>query len=99
MRTRPSHLRAMLSFALFLLATLALAKEFPEKPIRLVVPYPAGGSTDQLARIIQKPMREYLGQPVVVENKPGAGAARRSGSMEPSSYEIRHSPLGQITPC
>lgn len=75
MRTRPSHLRAMLSFALFLLAPLASAKEYPEKPIRLIVPYAAGGSTDQLARIIQKPMSEYLGQPVVVENKPGAGGA------------------------
>nr|WP_315593231.1 tripartite tricarboxylate transporter substrate binding protein [uncultured Cupriavidus sp.] len=75
MRTRPLHLRAMLSFALFLLSPLVSAKEYPEKPIRLVVPYAAGGSTDQLARIIQKPMSEYLGQPVVVENKPGAGGA------------------------
>lgn len=75
MRTRPLHLRAMLSFALFLLTPLALAKGYPEKPIRLIVPYAAGGSTDQLARIIQKPMSEYLGQPVVVENKPGAGGA------------------------
>src|SRR5213595_4241028 len=75
MRTRPLHLRATLSFALFLLAPIALAKGYPEKPIRLIVPYAAGGSTDQLARIIQKPMSEFLGQPVVVENKPGAGGA------------------------
>ncbi|MBS4679839.1 Bug family tripartite tricarboxylate transporter substrate binding protein, partial [Klebsiella pneumoniae] len=75
MRTRPLHLRAMLSLALFLLSPLVSAKEYPEKPIRLIVPYAAGGSTDQLARIIQKPMSDYLGQPVVVENKPGAGGA------------------------
>ena len=75
MRTPPLHLRAMLSFALFLLTPLAFAKGYPEKPIRLIVPYAAGGSTDQLARIIQKPMSEYLGQPVVVENKAGAGGA------------------------
>lgn len=75
MRTRPLHLRAMLSLALFVLTPLVSAKEYPEKPIRLIVPYAAGGSTDQLARIIQKPMSEYLGQPVIVENKPGAGGA------------------------
>jgi tripartite-type tricarboxylate transporter receptor subunit TctC len=41
--------------------------------IRIVVPYPAGGTTDQLARAIAQPMREVLGQTVIVENKPGAG--------------------------
>jgi tripartite-type tricarboxylate transporter receptor subunit TctC len=46
---------------------------FPSKPLRLIVPYPAGGTTDQLARAIAQPMQEMLGQPVIVENKPGAG--------------------------
>lgn len=46
---------------------------FPSKPIRMVVPYPAGGSTDQVARAIAQPVREILGQPVIIENKPGAG--------------------------
>ena len=46
---------------------------FPSKPIRVVVPYPAGGTTDQLARAVQKPMADFLGQPVIVENKAGAG--------------------------
>ncbi len=75
MRTRLSHLRATLSLALLLCCSLVFAKGYPDKPIRLIVPYAAGGSTDQLARIIQKPMGEILGQPVVVENKPGAGGA------------------------
>ena len=60
------------------LATLpvgALANTWPERPIRLIVPFTAGGSTDQLARAIQQPMSELLGQPVIVENKPGAGGA------------------------
>lgn len=60
------------------LATLpvgALANTWPERPIRLIVPFTAGGSTDQLARAIQLPMSELLGQPVIVENKPGAGGA------------------------
>ena len=46
---------------------------FPSKPIHLVVPYPAGGTTDQVARAIAQPMREILGQAIVIDNKPGAG--------------------------
>ncbi|MDB6002661.1 MAG: bug [Rhizobacter sp.] len=48
------------------------AQAFPSKPIHFIVPYPAGGTTDQLARTIAQPMQEMLGQPVIVENKPGA---------------------------
>lgn len=48
-------------------------ENFPSKPIRLVVPYPAGGTTDQVARAIAQPMRDILGQPVIIDNKPGAG--------------------------
>lgn len=48
------------------------AQAFPSKPIHFIVPYPAGGTTDQLARTIAQPMQELLGQPVIVENKPGA---------------------------
>lgn len=46
--------------------------EFPERPIRLVVPYGPGGVADTMARIIQRPLHETLGQPVIVLNKPGA---------------------------
>ncbi|MEO8299540.1 MAG: tripartite tricarboxylate transporter substrate binding protein [Burkholderiales bacterium] len=63
-----------LGLALGTSALLAQAAEpFPTKPIRMIVPYPAGGSTDQLARAIQQPMSDILGQPIIVENKPGAG--------------------------
>lgn len=51
----------------------AWAQAYPSRPIRVVVPYPAGGSTDQLARAIQLPMQELLGQPVVIDNRAGAG--------------------------
>ena len=46
---------------------------FPSRPIHIVVPYPAGGTTDQVARAISQPLREILGQAVVIDNKPGAG--------------------------
>ena len=52
----------------------AQAQEFPSKPLTLVVPYPPGGTTDALARVMQEPMTRFLGQPVIVENKPGGGA-------------------------
>ncbi|HQQ70377.1 MAG TPA: tripartite tricarboxylate transporter substrate binding protein [Alicycliphilus sp.] len=54
------------------LATAALAQGYPQQPIRLIVPYAAGGMTDVVARIVGQRLGESLGQPVVVENKPGA---------------------------
>jgi tripartite-type tricarboxylate transporter receptor subunit TctC len=58
-----------------LAAALALganAQQFPNKPIKIIVPYTAGGTTDMLARTLGQKMSEKWGQPVVVENKPGA---------------------------
>lgn len=49
------------------------AEAYPSRPIRIVVPYPAGGTTDQLARAIAQPLRDMLGQPVIIDNKPGVG--------------------------
>ena len=51
------------------------AQGFPSKPIHIVVPYPAGGTTDLMARALQEPMQKTLGQPVIVDNKPGAAGA------------------------
>lgn len=49
------------------------ASAYPDKPIRLIVSFPAGGSSDAMARIVQPGLEKELGQPVVVENRPGAG--------------------------
>jgi tripartite-type tricarboxylate transporter receptor subunit TctC len=56
------------------------AQAFPSKPLRMVVPFPPGGSTDLLARRIGEKLAAALGQPVVVDNRPGAGGA--TGSVE-----------------
>ena len=64
-------LLALLAAAL--LAVAAQAQEFPSKPLRFVVPYPTGGLTDVLARAIGERLGAALKQPVLVENKPGAG--------------------------
>ena len=56
-------------------AALAQAQTYPDKPIRFIVPYPPGGGTDVIARIVQERFQAALGQPVVIENKGGAGGS------------------------
>ncbi len=69
-------LAALAAFALALpFGALGQAGTWPDKPVRFVVPYPPGGGTDVIARIVQERFQAALGQPVVIENKGGAGGS------------------------
>ena len=85
----------------FLKTTIALAVSgatdlwaqgvYPTRPIRLIVPYPAGGGTDFFARVVGAEMTKSLGQPIVIENRPGAGTilgAEAVARTEPDGYTI-----------
>ncbi len=67
--------RRMALAGFVLLAQAAQAQDWPQKPVRFIVPYPPGGGTDVIARIIQEPLSRALGQQVVIENRGGAGGA------------------------
>jgi len=56
-----------------LVPALAVAQQYPNRPVRLIVPYSAGGATDIVARIVAQKLPEFLGQQVVIDNRPGAG--------------------------
>ncbi len=71
--TRSTRLFALSLLCIAALARPALAADYPVKPVKWVVPYPPAGTTDVLARIVAQRLTEKMGQPFVVENKPGAG--------------------------
>src|SRR5499426_3960345 len=72
---------------------------WPDHPVRIIVPYPAGGSTDVLCRILADRMKEIFGQPFVIENRPGAGGnigiAAVTGSS-PDGYTIGAATIGHF---
>ena len=68
------HTRKWLAFAaLAIAASGALAQDFPNRPVKILVPQTPGGASDALARIIAQKLSDKWGQPVVVENRAGAG--------------------------
>lgn len=62
-------------FVLAIFAATAVAQTYPARPVRMIIPFPPGGSTDTYARIIGPKLSEALGQQVVIDNRPGAGGA------------------------
>lgn len=86
--------------AAVLFAGSALAQAYPSKPIRLVVGYTPGGGNDLIARIVAARLQEKLGQPVVVDNKPGAQsivAAELVAKAAPDGYTLLVAPSGPLT--
>ena len=70
---KPARALLMLGLGLGLLASTAVQAAYPERPIRIVVTFAAGGASDIVARTISEPLSKLMGQPVIVDNKPGAG--------------------------
>jgi len=78
--------------------SFAHAQAYPSRPVKVVVPFPAGSATDQIARVIGQQLQESLGQPFVVENKPGAQgsiAASEVSRSAPDGYTLM---VGTNTP-
>lgn len=79
-------MRQILAIALTLFAVTAKA-DYPAKPVHIVVPFPAGGPTDVLTRVLAQKLSERWGAPALVENKPGAGGAMGSDSVAKSAAD------------
>jgi tripartite-type tricarboxylate transporter receptor subunit TctC len=90
--TRMQRVAAAAWSALLLLACGAQAQDFPNRPITLICPWPAGGSTDTHLRKFAEIAGKYLGQPIIVENKPGAGGmigpAGMAAAAKPDGYTL-----------
>jgi tripartite-type tricarboxylate transporter receptor subunit TctC len=81
------------------LAVPASAQTFPERTVKLIVPVPPGGSTDAIARMVTLRMQAILGQPVIIENQPGAGgliAARAVAAANPDGYTLLIGGVGTL---
>ena len=94
------HLATLAASSILAIGTQALAQpgpEYPTKSLRIVVPFPAGGATDMLTRGVAERLSQRLGQPVVVENKPGGGAnigALAVAKAPPDGYTLLMGSIG-----
>ena len=81
--------------ALLAFAAPAPAADYPSRPVMLVVAFPPGGPSDVLARIVGKKMEQLLGQPFVIENKPGAGGNIAADFVAHATRRRLHAADGQ----
>lgn len=97
---RKSILSLLLAASAVVGATPTLADNYPSKPLKLIVAFPPGGASDAVGRLYAEKLSEALKQPVVVENKPGAGtaiAAEAAAKAAPDGYTLSLAPAGQLT--
>jgi tripartite-type tricarboxylate transporter receptor subunit TctC len=83
--------RFLAALALVAAAPFAYSQSWPTKPVKIIVPFPAGGPTDVITRVLSDKLGQSLGQPVVVENKPGAGGsigADLAAKAPPDGYTL-----------
>ncbi len=95
----PWRLAAILAALAICVTVPAPAQTFPERTVKLIVPVPPGGSTDAVARLVTLRMHAILGQPVIVENQPGAGgliAARAVAAANPDGYTLLIGGVGTL---
>jgi tripartite-type tricarboxylate transporter receptor subunit TctC len=88
---------AAIRIATLLLATATAASAFPERPIKIVVPFTAGGAVDVVARIIAPKLSDLLGQPVIIENRGGAGGVVGAGVVAKSPADGYTLLLGTVS--
>jgi tripartite-type tricarboxylate transporter receptor subunit TctC len=90
--------RVLIAAVTLAVSGLAAGQDFPSRPITMIVPWPAGGSTDTHMRKFSEIAAKYLGQPVVVENRPGGGGTLGPGNMaqtaRPDGYTLSQMPMG-----
>ncbi len=87
----------LLAAAIMAFVTGAQAQQFPTRPVTLIVPWPPGGSTDIAMRALASATEKHLGQPIVIENRPGAGGSLGPGNMaataKPDGYTVAQFPI------
>jgi tripartite-type tricarboxylate transporter receptor subunit TctC len=91
-------MRVLLAFLALAFAASPASAQFPSKPVRVLVPFGAGSSTDIVMRIIAQPLGESLGQPVVVENKPGADGSIAAAELAKAAADGHTIMLGTNSP-
>jgi len=99
MRTRSTVMALAAAGSLVLAGTSAFAQAYPSKPVTWVVPFTPGGITDSGARVIAKALSERIGQPVLVENRPGAGGVvgtEHVAKSKPDGYTMVYGTAGTI---
>jgi tripartite-type tricarboxylate transporter receptor subunit TctC len=91
------NMKILLAAAIVMLSGIAQAQQFPTRPVTLIVPWPAGGSTDIAVRALALSTEKHLGRPIVIENRPGVagtlGPSSMAASARPDGYTVAQLPI------